>query len=156
LHTRGAFFDRIKTIVEFNTYTTPRLAELQDIPDKPGKQASLTDKGKQHIREIRAWEMERLSLTLSLQPYPTGEDIIDVYWRTMVANSTGGADITGQGEQSVPPADWRNKWKLLHQRICTLPDVVDNNLSPYYSSSCQDWSESCSALRNILLLDLSY
>jgi hypothetical protein len=108
----------------------PHVAELIDksVDETSGK-IVYTDKGLQRFRDLRTWELDRLALAQSLPSYPTGEDVLDAYWRTLIANSMGGSDLSGQGRGEVPPAEWRGRWMAWHKVIYNVSDLLDGTLA---------------------------
>jgi hypothetical protein len=75
LKLRGKVFDTVATIVHEMPYmvATPTLNDMEN-------QA-------RNSREIKAWNDSCWELAKALGEYPTGENISDAYWRTLVFNT---------------------------------------------------------------------
>ncbi|KAL8992318.1 MAG: hypothetical protein Q9188_007616, partial [Gyalolechia gomerana] len=72
-----------------------------------------------------ALEEQWQCLVQKCDPYPTGEDIEDVYWRTLIGNRR--SDATGTVDK--PPAFWTDAYRVWHEQLWEKEGVVPRFLN---------------------------
>ncbi|KAL8932714.1 MAG: hypothetical protein Q9216_006717, partial [Gyalolechia sp. 2 TL-2023] len=73
-----------------------------------------------------ALEEQWQRLAQKCHPYPTGEDLEDVYWRTLIGNRR--SDATG-GAVDKAPAVWKDAYKIWHEQLWEKEGMIPKFLN---------------------------